>query len=88
MSPAFGYMDPRDDAQWNAVAHPSGADFRSRLARLADELKVGYVDMTAAWGDYIRASGKPTDWFKRDVVHANDRGEQIVGRILAAHLGP
>jgi lysophospholipase L1-like esterase len=88
MGPVFGYLDPRDDKQWNEVTHPSVADFRSRLRQMAAERKVGYVDMTAAWGDYIRASGKPTDWFKRDAVHANVRGEQIVGHILASHLGP
>lgn len=88
MAPVLGYLDPRDDKQWNEVAHPSGADFRSRLRQMAAERKVGYVDMTAAWGDYLRASGKPTDWFKRDAVHANDRGEQVVGRILASYLGP
>ena len=53
---------------------------------MAAEQKAGYVDMTLAWGEYVRASGKPTDWFKRDAVHANDRGEQVVGRILAAYL--
>ncbi len=88
MAPVFGYMDPRDDKQWNEVVHPSGSDFRTRLRRMADEQKAGFLDMTAAWGEYLRASGRPTVWFKRDDVHANERGEQIVGRILAAHLGP
>jgi hypothetical protein len=88
MAPVFGYMDPRDDKQWNEVVHPSGSDFRTWLRRMADEQKAGFVDMTAAWGEYIRASGKPTVWFKRDEVHANERGEQVVGRILAAYLGP
>ena len=88
MAPVFGPMDPRDDKQWNDVVHPSGSDFRTRLRQMADEQKAGFVDMTTAWGEYIRASGKPTDWFKRDDVHANERGEQVVGRILAAHLCP
>ena len=38
------------------------------------------------WGRYIRESGKDLNWFKRDSIHANIRGEQILGRILAAHL--
>ena len=44
--------------------------------------------MTDAWGRYVRASGKDLNWFKRDEVHANERGEQVIGRILAAHLAP
>jgi hypothetical protein len=86
MTPAFGTTDPRDDRQWREIVDPGGTDFRAKLVRLADEQKVGLIDMTAAWGRYVRASGKEIGWFKRDVVHANERGEQVVGRILAAHL--
>ena len=38
-----------------------------------------FLDMEAAWGRYIRQSGKDLDWFKRDPIHANERGEQILG---------
>lgn len=88
MTPVFGGQDPRDDKQWTEKPDPDGKDFRSRLVRLAASERVGLLDMTAAWGRYVRASDKPIDWFKRDVVHANERGEQILGRILAAHLAP
>ncbi|MFO0890776.1 MAG: SGNH/GDSL hydrolase family protein [Isosphaeraceae bacterium] len=88
MTPAFGTVDPRDDRQWRLEVDPSGADFRSRLVRLANDRKLALLDMTAEWGRFIRASGKSLEWFKRDVVHANARGEQILGRILAAHLMP
>jgi hypothetical protein len=88
MSGAFGTVDPRDDKQWRFEIDPQGTDYRSRLKRLADEEKTGFLDMTAYWGRYIRDSGKELDWFKRDPIHANTRGEQILGRILAAHLAP
>ncbi len=55
---------------------------------MTDEHKCGLVDMTAAWGEYIRASGTPPAWFSRDDVHANDHGEQVIGRILAAVSRP
>ena len=44
--------------------------------------------MTDAWARYVRSAGKDLDWFKRDEVHANERGEQVIGRILGAHLTP
>jgi hypothetical protein len=88
MSGAFGTVDPRDDKQWRFEIDPQGTDYRSRLKRLADEEKTGFLDMSAYWGRYIRDSGKELDWFKRDAIHANTRGEQILGRILAAHLAP
>lgn len=88
LAPAFGTVDPRDDKQWAEKLDPAGKDFRARLARMAASERVGFLDMTAAWGRAVRDSGKPIDWFKRDVVHANERGEQVLGRILAAHLAP
>jgi hypothetical protein len=88
MTPVFGQMDPRDDKQWQEVAHPAASDYRARLVALAGGLKTGLVDMTEAWGSYVRGSGKDLNWFKRDAAHANERGEQVIGRILATHLSP
>ena len=88
MTGAFGAVDPRDDKQWRSDIDPDGTDYRARLRQLATESKSDFLDMTALWGQYVRDSEKPLDWFKRDPIHANERGEQILGRILAAHLAP
>lgn len=88
MTGAFGPVDPRDDKQWTLAIDPQGKDYRARLQRLAKEENCAFLDMTAAWGQYIRTSGKPLGWFKRDPIHANERGEQILGRILVAYLSP
>ena len=88
MTGPFGAVDPRDDRQWTFKFDPQGNDYRARLRQLADETNCAFLDMTAHWGRYVRESGKELDWFKRDAVHANERGEQILGRILAAHLAP
>ena len=82
MTGAFGSVDPRDDRQWQERIDPAGDDDRARLCRVASEIHCAFLDMSAAWGRYIRESGKELDWFKRDAIHANDRGEQILGRIL------
>jgi hypothetical protein len=73
---------------WKQVEHPAANDYRARLIALAGELNTGLVDMTDAWTRYVRSTGKDLSWFKRDEVHANERGEQVIGRILAAHLAP
>lgn len=85
---AFGSVDPRRDDQWSFMIPEDSADYRYRLRALAEAEDAGFIDMTALWGRYIRASGRELEWFKRDGVHANARGEQILGRILAAHLAP
>lgn len=88
MTGAFGLIDPRRDDQWTEAIPADAADYRFRLRALAESEEAGFLDMTAHWGRYIRASGHELDWFKRDPIHANARGEQILGRILAAHLAP
>lgn len=89
MTGAFGRVDPRDNAQWQKISDPNHySEYRRQLEKLANETKSAFLDMEAAWGRYIRESGKDLDWFKRDVIHANERGEQILGHILAAYLSP
>ena len=53
MTGAFGTIDPRDDKQWGPEIDPKGTDYRSRLKRLADEEKTGFLDMTGLWGRYM-----------------------------------
>jgi hypothetical protein len=88
MSPVFGTYDPRADKQWAYDAEPQGDGYRSRLMRLAAEEKVELVNMTGPWGEYLRRSDKTRGWFMRDPVHANERGFQILGRILERYFAP
>ncbi len=87
MTGAFGSVDPRDEAQWQKTSDPEHhSAYRKGLESLADEVHAAFLDMEAAWGQYIRDSGEELDWFQRDPVHANERGEQILGHILANYL--
>ncbi|MBN2316443.1 MAG: SGNH/GDSL hydrolase family protein [Sedimentisphaerales bacterium] len=89
MTGAFGRVDPRDDAQWQKISDPNHySEYRKDLEKLARQSDAAFLDMEAAWGQYIRECGQDTEWFKRDPIHANERGEQILGHILAAYLSP
>ena len=89
MTGSFGSVDPLNDEHWSRISDPNHyTPYRKGLEELSREMKTAFLDMEAAWGQYIRESGKELDWFKRDPVHANERGEQILGRILAAYLSP
>ncbi len=83
----FGTVDPNDEKQFQFKIDPTGDSYRSKLMRLSKEMKTGFMDLCGYWGVYVQKSGHPVDWFKRDVVHADEKGEQIIGRLLAAHLG-
>ena len=63
-----------------------GTPYSKRLEKLAGEVNAAFLDMETAWGQYVRDSGKDLSSFKRDPVHANEQGEQILGHILANYL--
>jgi len=88
MSTVFGTYDPRADKEWAYDADSQGDSYRSRLMRLAAEEQVEFVNMTGPWGEYLRRSDKTRGWFMRDPVHANERGFQILGRILEKYFAP
>ncbi len=87
LSPTFGA--PRDpDTFYSAVPDPAKDAYRAALPVLAGEEKCGFFNMTGPWWAYVRSSGYALDSFKRDVVHANDRGKQILGRLMEGFLAP
>ncbi|MBX3741411.1 MAG: hypothetical protein KF712_10500 [Akkermansiaceae bacterium] len=83
LSPTFG-------APPNPKTGPSEEykAYQAALPKLAAEEKCGYFDMTTPWKAYIDSSGYALDSFKRDVVHANDRGKQVLGRLMQRFLAP
>jgi hypothetical protein len=86
--PCGGATPDRHIKEWTFDIKSDPADYRNRLRRLAEEEKCGFVDMTGPWWQYVRDSGKDYGWFQRDRVHANDRGFQILGRILEKFFAP
>jgi hypothetical protein len=88
LSEVLGETDPRDDSQWTFDIPLTPDNYRRRLLHLAYESRSGFFDMNAYWGDYIRSSEHPVEWYHRDPVHANIRGEQVIGHILAHFFMP
>ncbi len=88
MTPCFGHKDPRVDPNWTFEIPADANDFRTQLKRLAEEENTAFLDMTGPWGQYIRTCGEDIHWFKRDIVHANARGEAILARILERFFAP
>lgn len=50
--------------------------------KMAAEMGIEFIDFANIWNAYLKSSSKSQDWFFRDPVHANDRGKQILARIL------
>jgi hypothetical protein len=87
MTGAFGQTDRRQDDQWQRISDPNRyREYRKGLEKLASEVGAAFLDMEAAWARYIRDCGKELGSFKRDPIHANAQGEQILGHILANYL--
>ena len=84
----FGTWDPRD-ARALALAPYSGTGaWGQKLAALATESKCAYLDMTLPWAEYLRSSGVHPHRFYRDVVHANEFGEQVLAKAMMAFWAP
>lgn len=82
LTPVFGMMRDEHLRTWTREIDPSSGTFRANMLKVASDEKTAFFDMTGPWWEYIQNSGKTTGWFMRDPVHANDRGRQIIGRLL------
>jgi alpha-L-fucosidase len=80
----FGTADPRDAAALAAAPHSGTGAYGRALKELAAEEHCAYLDMTTPWAEYIRSAKVHPHLFYRDVVHANEYGEQILAKIMMA----
>jgi hypothetical protein len=80
----FGTADPRDPVSLAKAPHSGTGPYGEALKALAAEQRCAYLDMTGPWSEYIRSAKVHPHLFYRDVVHANEFGEQILAKILMA----
>lgn len=78
----FGIADPRDPDELAKARHSGTGAYGEALRKLATEERCAYLDMTTPWAAYIVSSKQHPHIFYRDVVHANEFGEQILARIM------
>jgi hypothetical protein len=73
-----------------ADTDPGGGIMRLRDLALQRELaasqNVAFFDLTTPCVEYFGNARQPAGYFNRDAVHNNDRGKQIIGRILRAYF--
>lgn len=79
---AFGTADPRDAAALAKAPHSGTGAYGVALQKLAAEKHCAYLDFTGPWAEYLNSAGVHPHQFYRDVVHANEAGEQVLARIL------
>lgn len=84
----FGTADPREPEELAKAKHSGTGEYGKALKQLANEEHCAFLDMTTPWAEYIRSSGLHPHRFYRDVVHANEYGEQILAKILLAYFAP
>lgn len=82
LTPVFGAMRDEHIKTWTREIDTTKPNFRWNMQKVAAEEKCAFFDMTGPWWQYIQDSGKTPGWFMGDAVHANARGQQIIGRLL------
>ncbi len=88
LSPTFGSPQSAFVKNWTPQPDAAAYPYRANLQKLAAEEKCGFFDMTGPWWEYMKASPYAADSFKRDPVHANQRGMQILGRLMREFFKP
>ncbi|MEI7728949.1 MAG: SGNH/GDSL hydrolase family protein [Verrucomicrobiota bacterium] len=82
LTPVFGSMRDEHIKTFTRTIDTTTSNFRFNMQKVAAEEKCAFFDMTGPWWAYIQDSGKTYGWFMGDGVHANQRGCQIIGRLL------
>lgn len=84
LSGTFGAADPRVPEELAKAPYSGTGAYGKALRELADSEKCAYLDMTTPWAEYLRSAKVHPHLFYRDVVHANEFGEQVLAKILMA----
>ena len=82
LTPVFGSTRDEHIRTFTREIDTTTSNFRFNMQKVATEEKCAFFDMTGPWWSYIQDSGKTYGWFMGDAVHANNRGCQIIGRLL------
>jgi lysophospholipase L1-like esterase len=82
LTPVFGRATDEHLKTYTREIDTTTKNFRLALQQVAAEERCGFFDMTAPWWEYIQSTGKTYGWFLGDAVHANERGCQIIARLL------
>ncbi len=82
LTPVFGSPHDEHIRTYTREIDTTTSNFRFNMQKVAAEEKCAFFDMTGPWWQYIQDSGKTYGWFMGDAVHANARGQQIIGRLL------
>jgi|GEM_PF-494181 len=83
----FGTADPRNTTALALARHSGTGQYGEDLQKLATEQRCAYLDMTTPWAEYMRSAKLHPHLFYRDVVHANEYGEQILSKIMMSFFG-
>jgi lysophospholipase L1-like esterase len=85
--PDFDRLFPDLPPHQRAAQIRLAKNYRPALAKVAQQEKVEYLDIRSLWDAYERSIRKHPMWLRRDHVHANARGRQVLARILEAYFG-
>ena len=88
LTPVFGAMRDEHIRTFTPEIDTTTSNFRFNMQKVAADESCAFFDMTGPWWTYIQNSGKTYGWFMGDAVHANERGCQIIGRLLEGWFKP
>lgn len=85
--PSWPFRRAQDDPYYDGESAARGLLRRGWQFTAVAEADIAYWDVTTAPCRAMATSQKPLGYFKRDLVHNDDRGKQLIARTLAAYFG-
>lgn len=85
--PSWEWRVSPEQADWSEdwqIANGGKPLQRDYQRNATEKTGTAYWDLTTTPCNTITNARKPMDWFRRDGVHNNDRGKQLIGQNLAA----
>lgn len=85
--PSWEWRVSPEQADWSEdwqIANGFKPLQRDYQRNATEKTGTAYWDLTTTPCNTITNVRKPMDWFRRDGVHNNDRGKQLIGQNLAA----
>jgi lysophospholipase L1-like esterase len=84
LTPVFGAYNDEQVKEMPREIDATTSNFRHDMMKVAVDENCAFFDIAGPLWEYIRNSGKTVGWFMGDRVHANARGNQLIGRLLEA----
>lgn len=84
----LGYVGGWPETRGSTQPRQAAQQQFGHLLRVRAEERFATLNLREILEETAESAGHPADWYHRDAVHYNDRGKQLLGRVVARFFQP